>query len=116
MDTCICEVVAVKEFATRSSGTPDGQLGFSRAFCLYNLAHQGGQHVRSLEIEIIAGPIEVSWHCGQIAGAVLTVIRPAHLDASDFGQRVCAVSRLKRASQQVLFLDGLRSEFRIDAA
>ena len=81
-----------------------------------SLADQGGEDVAGLQIVVVARAVEVGRHDRKIAGAVLAVVGPAHLDASDLGHGVGAVRGFKGAGQQVGFADGLRTFPRVDAA
>jgi hypothetical protein len=45
----------------------------------------------------------------------LPIVRPAHFDAGNFGQRIGTVGRLERPCEQILFADGLRAIAGIDA-
>ena len=84
-------------------------------FGLGRLADERGQHVRVGEVEVVARAVEVGGHGGEVAGAVLAVVAPAHLDARDLGDGVGPVGRLQRPGEQILFLDRLRAEPGIDA-
>ncbi len=67
------------------------------------------------KVVVVAGTIEIGRHGGEIAGSVLAVVAPAHLDARDLGERVGAVGRFKRPGEKRGFGHGLRGELGIDA-
>ena len=67
------------------------------------------------KVEVVAGAVEVGGHDGEVAGAVLAVVAPAHLDACDLGDGVGPVSGLERPGEQVLLLDRLGAEPGVDA-
>ena len=60
--------------------------------------------MRGVEVEVVAGAVEVGGHRGEVVRSVLAVVAPAHLDAGDLGQRIGAVGRLQRAGEEVLFV------------
>ena len=80
-----------------------------------NLADERWQHVRILGIIVVAGTVQVGRHRGEVACAVLPVVRPAHFDAGNLGQRIGAIRCLQRAGQQVLFAYRLRTITRVNA-
>ncbi len=78
-------------------------------------ADQGGQDMGVLQIKIISGSVQISGHQADGIKAVLLVIGLAHLDTGDFGHGIPLIGRLQLASEEMLFLHGLGSEFWIDA-
>lgn len=54
-------------------------------------------------------------HYAQESGPVLAVEGLAELDAGNLCNGVGLIGRLERVGEQVLFLQGLRGEFRINA-
>lgn len=110
------QVVAVKEFAAWSTRTPNSKRPVAPHPGLMRLPDQGGQDVAVLQVVIIARTVKIRGHDRQIPCAVLTVVRPAHLDARDLGQGIGSVRGLQGAGQQIGFSDGLRTFARIDAA
>ena len=91
-----------------SSGSP--------TFASWKLADQRRQHVARLQVEVVAGSVQVRRHQREVVGAVLAVQAPAELDAGDLGDRVGAVGLFERARQQVLLTQRLRGLARVDAA
>lgn len=79
------------------------------------LANQSRDDVAVFRVVGVTRAIEVGGHRGEVFGAVLPVIAPAHFDAGDLGKRVRAVSRFERASKEVFFLHRLWGMLRVDA-
>jgi hypothetical protein len=71
--------------------------------------------MRVLGIEVVSGTVKVAGHRGQIPGAELAVVGPAHLDTGDLGQSIWTIGGLKGPREQIFFLDRLRAELGIDA-
>jgi hypothetical protein len=109
------EVVGVEELSARGSGSPDDHLLRARGLGLRRLADQRGQNVRAGEVEVVARAVEVGGHDGEVAGAVLAVVAPAHLDAGDLGNGIGPVGGFERPCEQVLLLDRLGTEPGVDA-
>ena len=109
------QVVAVEKFTTRRTRAPDRETPVSPHLGFMSLADQGGQDVAGLQVVVVARAIEVGGHDGQISGAELTVVGPAHLNARDLGHSVGTVRGLQRAAQKIGFTDGLRAFPRVDA-
>ena len=109
------QVVHLQELAQGRAGAPDGHSGCSALLCLVEFSDQGRQDMGFFQIEVVVGAVEVVGHGGQVSGAVLAVIGPAHGDAGDLGDGVGVVGRLQRAGQQILFLDRLRRQLGVDA-
>ena len=64
---------------------------------------------------MIARAIYIGGHGCEISSSILSVVRPAHLDSGNFGDRIRSIRGLERAGQQVLFTDGLEAELGVDA-
>ena len=109
------EVVGVEELAARGPRAPDDDLLHTCGHGFRRLADERGQDVRAGQVEVVAGAVEVGGHGGEVAGSVLAVVAPAHLDAGDLGDGVGPVGGFKRPGEQVLLPDGLRAEPGIDA-
>jgi hypothetical protein len=60
-------------------------------------ADEGWQDVRVIEIEIITGSVEVRWHGGDRIETILFSICLAHLDASNFCDRIPLIRRFQLA-------------------
>ena len=110
------EIVHVQELAARRARAPHRDFGVARLLRAVELAQQRRQHVRGLQVEVVAGAIQVRRHHGDRIEAVLERIRLAHLDARDLGHGVPLVRRLERPGQQRRLRERLRREPRIDAA
>lgn len=89
------KVVGVEELAARGSGTPDGELARASGDGFGRLADQGGEDVRVVKVEVIAGTVEVGGHGSEILCPVLAVVTPAHLDAGDLSDGVGPVGGLE---------------------
>ena len=68
-----------------------------------------------LEVEVVARPVQVGGHHGDVVGAVLQIERLAHLQARDFGNSIGLVGVLQRSGEQCGLGDGLRGLSWIDA-
>ena len=69
-----------------------------------------------LQVVVVARPIQVGGHHAGVARAVLRIKAFAQLDAGNLGQGVRLVGWLQRASEQILFFDGLRAITWVNAA
>src|ERR1039458_9955599 len=108
-------VVGVEQFTAWRAGAPDDNFTRTGCFGLRSLANERGKHVRAGQIEVVARAIKIGRHGGEVAGAVLAVVAPAHLDPRDLGDRVGPVGRLQRPGKEVLLFDRLRAELGVDA-
>ena len=106
---------SLKSSSRRGVPVPQTTICLPQGLRLCYLADQRGQHVRFLRIEVIAWTVEIGGHGRQVTGMELPIVRPAHLDACDLGQRIGTVGGLERPGEQILFLDRLRAELGIDA-
>ena len=77
--------------------------------------NQRRQDMRILRVKIIPRPVKIRRHDGHKLGAVLTVVRLAHLDAGDLGDGIRLIRRFQRAGQEVFLLHGLRGVLGVDA-
>lgn len=66
-------------------------------------------------VVVVTGAVEVGRHCGVEEDAVLLAVILAELESTDFGNSVGFICWLKWACEKVLFFDGLRGVFWIDA-
>ena len=106
------QVVDMEELAARRAGAPDGDLWRACCLRLVELAQQRRQHVRRLQVEVVAGAVQIGRHHGDRVEAVLLGVRLAHLDAGDLRDRVPLVGRLERPRQQRRLAQRLRREAR----
>ena len=78
-------------------------------------ADEGRQHVRGLEVEVVAGPVQVRRHRRDPAVPVLGAECLDVEDARDLGHGVGLVRRLQRAGHQRGLPDRLRGVAGVDA-
>ena len=109
------QVVHVQELPPRLPRPPDHHLLRALHLRLVDLAYERRQHVRRLQVEVIVRAVQVRRHGGYEVPAVLPPVELAQLDPGDLRHRVRLVGLLQRTGQQVLLLDRLRRELRIDA-
>ena len=88
---------------------------FAAGLCLVRLPDQRRQDMARLKIEIVLRAVKVRRHRGNEVRAVLPTIGRRKLQASDLGDRIGLVGRLKRPVER-LFVDRLWRIFRVDAA
>lgn len=86
-----------------------GHLGFM------GLADQGRQYVAGVQVEIVAGAIEVGGHSADKIAAVLAAIGLGQLDTGDLGDGVPFISRLQGAGKQGALGDRLGCLFGVNA-
>ena len=111
----IRHVLAVEEFPSWRACAPHRHRGTVALLGLVELADQGRDDVAVLRVVVVARAIQVGGHHRQVAGAVLPVVAPAHLDAGDLGQGVGPVGGLQRAGEQVFLPHRLGAQLGIDA-
>ncbi len=68
-----------------------------------------------MEVEVIAGAVEVGGHEGDGVEVVLSAEGLAEFDAGDFGDGVPLVGGFEGASEKVFLFDGLWGVFGVDA-
>ena len=68
-----------------------------------------------LQVEVIAGSIEIGRHHRDEGGTVLPVVGVAHFDAGDLGDSVGRIGRLQRPGQERVLPDRLGGALGIDA-
>src|SRR5271163_5057442 len=105
----------MQKLATGQTRSPDSNFVLARSRRLMEFSDQGRENVRVLEIEVVAGTVEISGHERDGIETILLLVGLTHLDSGDFRDGVPLIGWFKCARQQVLLLDGLRSEFGIDA-
>lgn len=115
MQTAGGHVVDIEKFAPGGAGTPDGNFRQTGGGGFDEFAQQGRQYVRGLQIEVIAGAVEIRRHDGDELRAILAVVGFAHFQTGDLGNRVGLVRRFERAAQQVFLAHRLRAFARINA-
>ena len=71
--------------------------------------------MRVLKMEIIVGTIEVGRHHGNIVGAILQVVRLAHLQSGNLRDSILLIGVFQFRCQQTVLRHRLRSVFRINA-
>jgi hypothetical protein len=84
-------------------GVPLPQMTTSGGVCLgglVELAEQRRDDVAVLEVEVVAGAVEVGGHDAAEVAPVLAVVALAELDAGDLGDGVGLVGGLERAGEQ----------------
>ena len=109
------QVFHVHKFAQRRARTPNFNAIAARAGRLMKLPQQGRHDMRCLQVEIVAGTVQIGRHDAAIVRAMLSVVAFTQLYSRDLGDRIGFVSRLQGATQQGLLSHGLGSVSRIDA-
>ncbi len=115
-DAGIGTVVGMKELAPRRARAPDRDVVGTGQLRLMRLADQGRQNVAGVQVEIVAGAVQIGRHGADEIAAMLFPVRLGQFDASDLGDRIPFVGGFQRAGQQGALRDRLRGLFRIDAA
>ena len=110
------QVVDVQEFAAGGACAPECDGGVTPEFGFVEFADERGEDVGALEVVVVVGAVEVGGHRGDVVATVLISIGIAQLDACDFGDGVGFVGGFEGAGEEVFFFEGLRGEFRVDAA
>ena len=105
----------MEKFAARRARAPDHDLRAAFGFGFVDFAQQRGENVRVLQIEVIAGAVEIRRHQRNRVESILRAVGLAELDAGDFGDGVRLVGGLKRAGEEMLLFHGLRRVLGIDA-
>ncbi len=105
----------MQELPPRGAGAPQGDLLAALGGGLVEAPDEGGQDVRGLQVEVVAGPVEVRRHGRDVRGPVLLAVRLDLDDAGDLREGVGLVGRLQRAGQQGVLVDRLRRQLRVDA-
>ncbi len=109
------KVVGVEKLAPWRPGAPDHDLFFAALFRFVDFPQQRRENVRTREVKIIPGTVEVRRHHADELVPTLARVGLAELDARDLGDRIRVVRRFERAGQERGFIDWLRREFRVDA-
>jgi hypothetical protein len=80
-----------------------------------HLSQQGGKHVRTLQIEIIAWPVKIGRHGADENPAILPGVGLAKPDAGNLRDGIRFVCRLEGSRQQSGFLERLRGQPGVNA-
>ena len=72
-------------------------------FCKINLSHHGWHDMRVLQVEVILRTIQVCRHHCNVVGAILQVVRFAHLQTCYLCYSIFLISIFQRACQQTVF-------------
>jgi hypothetical protein len=78
-------------------------------------ADERGQHMGVLQVVVVAITIEIRGHHADEIASILVVIRLAEFQPGYLGDGIRFVGRFERTREQILLLEGLRGQFRIDA-
>ena len=109
------EVVDVQELAPRRPGSPDSSALRSGDPRLVELPHNGRQHVRARQVEVVPGPVKIGRHRRDEVAPVLAPICLAEPDTGNLGDGVGLVGRFEAAAQEILLANRLRTIARINA-
>ena len=85
------------------------------AFASWNFRIRAGSTWEIFRSKLSFGAVQVRGHDGDEVRPILLVVIPAQLDRRYFGDGIGFVGRFQKSGQKMLFLHGLRREFRIDA-
>ena len=105
----------MEKFAFRRAGTPGNDFGAAGGFGFVKFAEERGQHVRVLQVVVVAGAVKIRRHRGVVEHAVLLAVRLGELEAGDFGDGVGLVGGLERAGEEAILGHGLRRVFGVNA-
>jgi hypothetical protein len=108
--TGVGQVVDVQELATRRARAPYDRFALAALARFVELPNERGQHVRILQIEVVARPIQIGRHHRDRVEAVLPGVGLAQLHAGNLGDGIRLVGRLERAGQQGALRDRLWRE------
>ena len=106
----------MQELAHRRAGAPEHHLVAALDLRVVELADHRRQHVRGLEVEVVARAVEVRRHRRDVGLVVLATHRLDVQHAGDLGDGVGVVGRLQQAGEQGVLADRLLGELRVDAA
>ena len=109
------QVFYMHKFAQRTARTPNFNAVAARACRFVKLPQQGRHDMRCLQIEIVAGTVQIGRHDAAIIRAMLSVIAFTQLDSRDLGDRIGFVTRLQRTAEQGFLSHRLGGVSRIDA-
>src|SRR5689334_25256248 len=92
------EIIHMEEFTARIARTPDRDFARPGLLRLVRLAHERGEDMRALEIEVVVRPIEVGRHGADEIRSVLTRVCLAKFDPGNLRHRIGFVRRLERSA------------------
>lgn len=78
-------------------------------------AQHGGNDMRSLEIEVVLGAIQIRGHRRDELATKLLAVRAAGEQSGDLGDGVGVIGFFQRSREQILFANGLGTVARVDA-
>src|SRR5260370_27172880 len=84
-------IIAVEKLSSRCSSSPKNDARRSVEFGFVDLSNECWNDVRTLQVVIIIGTIQIGWHRSDKAGAVLTVIGRTHFDSTYLGESIRTV-------------------------
>ena len=114
-DQGIAQVVGMQKFAKGGSGAPAGDGRCARDLGFMEAPDQRRKHVRTERVVVVAGAVQVGGHRRDEITPVLATVGLAELDAGDLGDGIPLVGGFQRAAQEVLLLQGLGRQARINA-
>src|ERR1700722_11712465 len=88
MDKRVGAIIDMQEFAPRRPASPDRKFPQTLRFRLMGLSDQRWEHMTGVQIEIIAGAIEVGRHGRNVVASVLLTVGLTELDAGNLGDGV----------------------------
>src|SRR3569832_1999210 len=108
-------IVHVAEFAPWRARAPYRHARGTRHCRVVELAQSRGQHVRGIEIEVVAGAVEIGGQHRHVTAAVLAAVGLTELDPRDLRYRIPLVGGFERTAQQRVLAHRLRRHLRVDA-
>ena len=109
------EVVDMHKFALRSAGSPKNDFAGAIDFPFVKFADESREDVGGLQVEVVAGAVKIGRHERYGVETVLLAIGFAELYSRDLGDGIPFVGGLQGTGKKILFFQGLRGEFGIDA-
>src|SRR5438046_2660457 len=83
--------------------------------CFMESANQRGKNVACLEVIVIPRPVDCGRHRADVLRAMLPVVRPAHFNASNLGDRIRSTGWFERPGEQAILAYRLGAIARINA-
>ena len=109
------QIIGVEELAPGRTGAPTNHAGGFGCLRLVEFADQGGQDMRRFEVIVVIRPVHVGGHGADKVAAVLATVGLAEFDAGDFGDGIPLIGRFQRAGKQIILLQWLGRQLRINA-